>query len=66
MNDAEVPCEHQLIFAPSLEHAATCARCGAIALIAPHDANDGAARIDWAVADVSIRNDSASATEISD
>ena len=40
-------CEHQLIFTPALDHAATCARCGAIALIEPHEHQDGAASITW-------------------
>lgn len=30
-------CEHQLVFSPTLEHAAVCKRCGAIALITPRD-----------------------------
>ncbi len=37
-------CNHQLIFTSSLDHAACCARCGAIALI---EHKDGEAHIKW-------------------
>jgi len=36
-NTNPAACEHQLVFSPSLEHAAVCKRCGAIALIIPRD-----------------------------
>ena len=40
-------CEHLLIFEPSLDGAAVCARCGATALIAPHQQSGHAVHIKW-------------------
>lgn len=39
MKDPNNPavCDHQVVFSPTLEHAAVCKRCGAIALISPRD-----------------------------
>jgi hypothetical protein len=51
-------CNHQLTFAASLDDAATCARCGAIALIERREPGDGATRIRWIASDKSLHNDS--------
>jgi hypothetical protein len=40
-------CEHQLIFSPALDDAATCARCGAIVLIAPPRHDESGVRLEW-------------------
>ena len=40
-------CDHQLIFQPALDHAATCARCGAIVLLASRQHDERAVRIEW-------------------
>ena len=45
--NSEMNCVHEVVFAPSLDDAAQCVRCGAIALIAKREPGDGAMRITW-------------------
>jgi hypothetical protein len=40
-------CEHQLIFSPALDDAPSCARCGAIVLIAPPRHDEYGVRLEW-------------------
>jgi hypothetical protein len=49
MTDTNSPetCKHELIFSPKLDDAASCARCGAIALIETREHKNGAAHITW-------------------
>ncbi len=54
---ADHTCKHQLVFSAALDHAASCARCGAIALIARRDTMDGAAHITWIAAERTSRDD---------
>lgn len=54
---ADQSCKHQLVFSAALDHAASCARCGAIALIERRDSLDGAARITWIAAEEASRDE---------
>ena len=59
-------CQHQLVFLPSLDDAASCARCGAIVLIAPQTANEHGVTLEWLPAGADGLNGERMATQNDD
>jgi hypothetical protein len=46
-SNVQTTCDHQLIFSNALDHAATCAHCGAIIVLGASAHDDDALDVQW-------------------
>jgi hypothetical protein len=46
-SNTQTGCAHQLIFSDALDHAASCALCGAIIILSASEQNDDALEAQW-------------------
>jgi hypothetical protein len=47
LSDTQITCDHQLIFSDTLDHAASCALCGAIIILSASAQDDEALDAQW-------------------
>jgi hypothetical protein len=47
LSNAQTTCDHQLVFSDTLDHAASCALCGAIIILSASEQNDDALDVQW-------------------